>query len=271
MLKAFKTFLIPVDFSVNTEVAVARALNLIGQEKAVIHLLHVFRSFPLLNNTAAYAACVKKLEEWKVSLEECREGITAYVRLIEASSVQAGIRRTAEDLRPDVIIIGQSAMHNSFLVFRKMAPMRLAKATGIPVLTVKPGSLPHKAKTVVVPVDDGFPEGKMQALAILCQQAKLSIHLITFIDGRNVPSDFSASTLLQMYQWLKTTLHCPVVYSVVHGSNKAKAILQYAEKTGADILLVQSEKETKIGWGGRHISDVLPRGSKMQVLAVAAQ
>ncbi|HET7898016.1 MAG TPA: hypothetical protein VFL47_10110, partial [Flavisolibacter sp.] len=66
-----------------------------------------------------------------------------------------------------------------------------------------------------------------------------------------------------------TSLRCPVEYAVVHGSNKAKAILQYAEKTGADILLVQPEKETKIGWGDRHISDVLPRGSKMQVLAVA--
>ncbi|HET7898884.1 MAG TPA: universal stress protein, partial [Flavisolibacter sp.] len=234
MLKTFKIVLIPVDFSVNTEVAVARALNLIGQDDATIYLLHVFRTFPFLNNTAAYSDCVKKLEEWKASLEEGRKKITVHSRLLESSSVQSGIRATADELRPDVIVIGQSGVHSHLLSLRKVSPMKLAKATGIPVLTAKPGSMPHKTKTVIVPVSDTLPASKMQALEVLCQHTKLNIHLITLVNDRSTPSEFSASTLLQMYQWLKTSLRCPVEYAVVHGSNKAKAILQYAEKTGAD-------------------------------------
>ena len=80
--------------------------------------------------------------------------------------------------------------------------------------------------------------------------------------------DHNASALLQVYQWLKTSIHCPVEYAVLQGHNKAKAILAYAEKINADILLVHPETETKIGWLNKQISDVLPPASKMQVLAI---
>jgi hypothetical protein len=108
----------------------------------------------------------------------------------------------------------------------------------------------------------------MNTLVLLCKKTRLNIHLVTFVDEKNTPSEFSASTLLQVYQWLKTKLHCPVEYAVVHGSNKAKAILQYAKKNNADILLVYPKKETQLNWWNRHISDVLPADSKVQILAV---
>lgn len=268
MLKAFKTILVPVDFTVNTEVAISKTLAMIDREEAVICLLHVLPSLPFSSPTVAHAASLKKLEEWKVAIEECRDGVRVQYELREGSSVQAAIRQAAAALQPDVVVIGQSGTYAGFSLFRGILPMKLALATGLPVLTVKPGSLHSKIKTVVVPVSDTLPESKMQALEVLCRNVKLNIHLITLVDDSHAPSDFSASTLLQMYQWLKTRLRCPVEYAVVHGGNKAKAILHYAEKMNADILLVQPEKETKIGWGDRHISDVLPRTSKMQVLAV---
>jgi hypothetical protein len=96
----------------------------------------------------------------------------------------------------------------------------------------------------------------------------LSVHLVTFVDEKNAPSEFSASSLLQVFQWLKAKLHCPVEYAVVHGANKAKAILQYAEKKDADILLVYPKKETQLSWWNQHIPDVLPPNSKVQVLAL---
>jgi hypothetical protein len=146
--------------------------------------------------------------------------------------------------------------------------MRLAQSTQIPVFTVKPGALHSKPKTVIVPIADEIPDIKIHALELLCKKAKLNIHLVTFVNEKNVPSEFSASTLLQVYQWLKAKLHCPVEYAVIHGSNKAKAILQYAEKNNADILLVYPKKETQLNWWNRHISDVLPADSKVQILAV---
>jgi hypothetical protein len=119
-----------------------------------------------------------------------------------------------------------------------------------------------------VPIADTIPDIKIHALELLCKKTRLNIHLVTFVDAKNIPSEFSASALLQVYQSLKTKLHCPVEYAVMHGPNKAKAILQYAEKNNADILLVYPKKETQLSWWNQHISDVLPSTSKVKVLAV---
>lgn len=267
MVEAFNTVLVPVDFSINTEVAIAKAVSLLDGEEAVIHLLHVFSSFSFSGNSR-YEDSERKLQQWKASIEDGWQGVSVQWHIRKGGSVQKIISQAVKELKPDLVVIGQSATHTGFSFFRPVLPMMLSTATGIPVLTVKPGALHRQTKTVVVPVADALPENKLQALELLCRKGRLNVHLVTFVNENNVAPEFSASVLLQMYQWLKSRLRCPVDYAVVHGTNKARALLQYTEKMNADILVVHSDVETRIGWGNRHISDVLPRGSKVQVLAL---
>jgi nucleotide-binding universal stress UspA family protein len=265
-LQTFKNILVPVDFTLNTEVAINKTLELIDDEGSVIHLLYV-------NKTGSFkkdiqAGCEKKLEQWKDTIEDYHPSISVQLSIEESTSIQTSIRQKAEEINADLIVIGQASTHYWLPVLKTVLPMHLAASTHIPVLTVKPGAMHNKAKTIVVPIADEIPEIKLHALEMLCKKARMNIHLITFVDDKNVPSEFSASALLQVYQSLKAKLHCPIEYAVMHGPNKAKAILQYAEKNNADILLVYPKKETQLSWWNRHISDVLPADSKVQVLAV---
>lgn len=267
MLQSFKNILVPVDFTLNTEVAINKTLELMDHEEAIIHLLHVNHGGYSLKK-ATPADCERKLWEWKQLIEEEHPGITVQASVQESSSVQNAIRNKAEMINADLIVIGQSSAHYWLPLFKTVLPMRLAQSTQIPVLTVKPGALRNKPKTVIVPIADEMPDIKINALELLCRKTRLNIHLVAFVDARNSPSEFSASALLQVYQWLKSRLHCPVEYAVMQGDNKAKAILQYAEKSNADILLVHPKKETKLNWWNGHITDVLPADSKVQILAV---
>lgn len=267
MLQSFKNIVVPVDFTLNTEVAINKTLELIDHEEALVHLLHVHRSGYSFKKEA-HLNCEKKLNEWKHAIEDEHPDITVRVHIQESSSIHNAIKTKAEKINADLIVIGQSSTHYWLPVLKTVLPMRLAQSTQIPVLTVKPGALHNKPKTVIVPIADEIPDIKINALELLCRKTRLNVHLVTFVGEKNVPSEFSASTLLQVYQWLKARLHCPVEYAVVHGSNKAKAILKYAEKNNADILLVYPKKETQLNWWNRHISDVLPADSKVQVLAV---
>jgi hypothetical protein len=45
-------------------------------------------------------------------------------------------------------------------------------------------------------------------------------------------------------------------------------LMLFAEKINADVLLLDTSSETKVGWMNRHISDILEPGSKVQVLAL---
>jgi nucleotide-binding universal stress UspA family protein len=279
MYNSFKNILIPVDLSINTEVAVKKGLEL-ADKGTTIHLLNVQsdslpgitssvrKYFMSVNQLADDRMIEQKLEEWKQSIEERTTGITVCSWIILENSIQKGIEKKARQLAVDLIIIGKSSHHSYFPFLNTIIPSRIVQKTGITVLTVKPGSINNKIRTVIVPIASEATKNKMEVIATICRKFKVKIHLVIFINSENEQSGFYASSLLQVYQWLKSSIHCPVEYAVLHGQNKAKAILHYAEKINADILLVDPVTETKIGWLNKHISDVLPPASKVQVLTI---
>jgi nucleotide-binding universal stress UspA family protein len=267
MLQSFKKILVPVDFTLNTEVAINKTLELIDDDQPVIYLLYVKKPDYSLKKDQ-HPDYIKKLKQWKETIEDYHPSVVVRFSVKKSKSVQTAIKEKAEEINADLIVIGQTSTHYWLPVLKTVLPMRLAASTRIPVLTVKPGALHGKAKTVVVPVTDEIPDIKIHALELLCKKVRLNIHLVTFVDDKNVLPEISASAVLKTYQWLKAKLRCPVEYAVMHGTNKAKAILQYAENNNADILLVYPKKETQLSWWNRHIPDVLPADSKVQVLAV---
>lgn len=266
-MQSFKKILVPVDFTLNTDVAINKALELISEESSIIHLLYVkapdysFKKDP-------HPDYERKLKQWKDAIEEYHSSVIVRLSIKKSGSIQNAIKEKAEEINADLIVIGQTARHHWLPVLKTVLPMRLAASTNIPVLTVKPGALHTKTKTVVVPITGEVPDIKIQALQQLCNKGILNIHLVTFADEKNLLPEISASAILKLYQLLRAKLHCPVEYAVMHGRNRAKAILYYAKKNNADILLVYPKKETQLSWWNQHIPDVLPADSKMQVLAV---
>ena len=258
---SFKTILVPVDFSINTDVAISKAIEIGDKDATTLHLLHVAAQ-------ESDEAALEQLNELKINIGKNATNVNVFTWLQQSSSVQQGIADKAKNLNADLIVIGKSSTHSWFPFLKTVASSDLVELSGTAVFTVKPGALHNAIKTVVVPVAEDLPEQKMQAILALCKKGKIKVHLVTFMNDENIASEFSAAALLKFYQWLKDSVHCTVEYAVLHGSNKVKAVLLYAEKIEADILLVHPTSETKIGWMNRHISDVLSPDSKVQVLAV---
>jgi nucleotide-binding universal stress UspA family protein len=276
MDQSFKTILVPVDFSINTEVAVRKALEVVDKFRGTIHLMHV--NHQMKSNLISV---VKKsyrdepklpaeqlLLEWKRTIVDSIPTINVGISLEHHSSIQMSIEKKALQLKADLVVIGKKSNHFWLPFLNTVLPNELCEVTGSAVLTVKPGSLHNKIRTLVVPITTEVPRSKMDAIAALSRKTSLKVYLVTFSNENNIPADFSASALLKVYQWLKESIHCQVEYSVLHGSNKAKALMLFAEKINADVLLLDTSSETRVGWMNRHISDILEPGSKVQVLAL---
>jgi nucleotide-binding universal stress UspA family protein len=274
----FKKILIPLDFSINTDVAVNKGVEL-ADTGTTIHLLYV-HSFGLPGLTGIvkrfiteaaelpdYKMVKKKIAQWKACIEETRNDICVHTWIVLEGSVQKAIEKKAEQLAVDLIIVGKNSQHSWFPIFNTVLSDKLAKKTGVVVLTIKPGAINKRNQTIVLPVTNETAGHKLEVISAICRKFRVKIYLVTFLNNASESPGFSASSLLQVYQYLKFT-HSHVEYAVLHGHNKAKAIMEYAEKIKADILLVQPEAETRIGWPDRHISDALPLGSKVQVWAV---
>lgn len=265
-MRAFHDILVPVDFSFNTEVAVQKALELADGQALRLHLLHVRKGVePQDGRDARY---YEELATWKEGLEEREGRVEVKPLLLHARSVQEGIRQAACTTGADLVVIAKKRELHWYSLFPDVMPMRLAEQTKVPVLTVRPGAMHSRVRIVVVPISDQLPQRKMETLEILSRRGgRIHVHLVTHID-QNGPSPYSAAALLDLYQWLQKRLRCPIEYSVVHGSNKARSILDYAHRVEADLLLLHPDGESRIGWWDRHISDVLSPRSKVQVLAV---
>ncbi len=277
-MNSFRTILIPVDFTINTKIAIKKAIELAG-EGTIIHLVNIHvpqifdlfaglqRSFMMDGINKAYSDISQKLGELKGNIEESADEVRVCTWISYESSVQSVIENKARDLGADLIIIGKHSQHSWLPFLNTVIPSIIAERTSIPVLTVKPGSIKSKARKIVVPLTSVEADKKLEVIETLCSKYRPQVFLVTFMD-ENKPSEFHASSLLQAFQRLKRSVRCPVEYVVLHGHNKAKEILKYAERIDADILLVNPKTETKLGWLNQRISDVLPPESRIQVLAV---
>lgn len=264
MVVSFHTILIPVDFSVNTEVAVAKTLEISDGLAPRVFLLHVLRA-AALPTKKDWDAAEAGLEKWKEHIRKAHPGITAAGTVRKAESVQECVRCVATELGAGLIVIGKSSGPAGILSFPTVEPMRLAEVSGIPVWTLKPGCLQQPMRTIVVPIADHLHGNKLAALELLCRRGKPVVHLVAFGSEDNRPSDTSA--LLRVYQWLKTRLHTPVEFALLPGISRGKALLDYARQVHADMLLAYPQAETRIGWKNQ-IPDALPAASPMQILAV---
>jgi nucleotide-binding universal stress UspA family protein len=278
MQNAFKTILVPVDFTRSTEVAIRKAIELATND-SIIHLFHVQTSrvfgtadtsyyHPLVGNVDSQNGLPQAILnhlKWEIQRR------SPYVRICTwmafDNNIQASIESKAAALGADLVIIAKKSHHSWLPILNSVESNKIAARTGSPVLTVKLGSTNCEPRKIIVPVTDGVSSRKMDVIRILQHKFRVKVFLVTFMTA-DKPSQFRASAVLQMFQWLKTTVHCPVEYVVLHGSNKVKEIVLYAERINADVLLVHPQTETRIGWPNKHISDVLPPESRVQVLTV---
>ena len=276
---SFKTILVPVDFSINTVVAVNKAVQVADAHGAVIHLVHLIQAPLYMNLTRAISSqdaidrtgqltAAQKLDQWKTSIEQAMPGISVVPWIVMNASIRETIEKKATEVKADLIVIGKKSSHSWFPFLNTVTPSALAYETGTAVLTVKPGAMYNDIKTIVVPVSGGVPRQKLETLSALVGKFKVKVHLVIYLEDGRRPEEEDASSLLKVYQWLQHSLNCPVEYSVLKGSNRARTLLQYAEKISADMVLVDPVSETHTGWLNTHISDWLPAHSKMQVLSV---
>ena len=70
MRERFQNILVPVDFSLNTEVAVCKAAELVNSEESSISLLHVVPNFLFRNRQKYFTGAESKLKQWKERIEE---------------------------------------------------------------------------------------------------------------------------------------------------------------------------------------------------------
>lgn len=285
MAKRFNSILVPVDFSENTDIAISKALSMSPCEGCILHLLHVqqighrnflqflkqlFRGYSWKQVQTGINNSEMKLVNLKQSVEAGRNDIKVHTSVCYGETVENMITKKAVNLGVDLVVLGKRSRHSSLPNLNTVIPSRIALSTGVPVLTVKPGSLYNTVKKVVIPVGPDYPASKLSVVEALQNEPGMEIMLVVFPYEANNHA-YSKQALLNAFRTLKSQSSNPVRYEVLQGKNKARALVNYCMRIDADMLIVHPGSETRVGsWINSHISDLLPASSRTQILAVKA-
>ena len=271
--------LVPVDFSINTEVAVKKAVELAQAPGTVIHLLHV-RSFQNawnhilgrnghsnMDKEKYNSDALRKLKEWKVAIELTIPQTTVKIYLVEGS-VHTKITQVAIHIKARLVIIAKKRNPDFFGLSASVYPDRLAKYSTCPVLAIKRGSMQNKIKTIVVPVRSFVPLRKIELAIEFAKRDRAQIHVVT-LQSKLATWNTDRNYLIETYRLLKSRLINAVEYHILNGTNLPKATLEHARQIGADMILANPCSETKIkGFTCRYMNDLLLASSKLQILLV---
>jgi nucleotide-binding universal stress UspA family protein len=270
MAATFDKILIPADFSLNTEIAVKKAVELVGSDETVIHLLHVVPPGKKSKNQFRVWVAERDLNQWKYAIQQSGPHIRVKIHVLRGRSVGQTIIECAGMLGPDLIIIAKQNNHRRWFLPGSASPDIVAKRTNCPVLTVKPGSMVNRTRVIVLPIRDFLPERKLEWAILLAKRFKAQVHLLAIGEEAGPKDGLLSQTFLKAYHLLREKLHHPVEYSAATRHSPAKAALNYAELIMADMILVNPQTESGVSGftGFRHISDFLTRDSRIQVLDV---
>jgi nucleotide-binding universal stress UspA family protein len=262
MAIAFNTILVPVDFSQNTDIAVRKAAELAGREGgAELHLLHVVRDGESRESATGRldALIHTRYREMRVK-----------AHILQGQSVQRTIIECAGLLQPDLIVIGKSEPPRRWFQLRGVSSDVIAKKSNCPVLTVKPGSAECKTRVILIPIRNFLPERKLEWAVLLAKRYRAQVHLLAIQDRQEQKDWALPQVFLKAYHQLREHLHHPIEYSATGKQSAAKAALSCAELIMADMIVVNPETESGVSGfvGYRHISDLLKKDSRIQVLDI---
>ena len=296
----YRVIMVPVDGSVFSRQAVFQGLRLARKNGAQLRLVRV-GSMPVvfggpemvqLENTAWKLERESILKQLYQLAAECRgsSGIDVTVS-VEDGPVADALGSHALSHKVDLIVMASHARRGIARVWHGSIADRLIRATGLPVLVVRPPSLATEMtsgpcfKRIIIPLDgSALAERSLKPALALAELEEAEVTLLRVVpEEKNIPEGVIHSSIgparandVQDAQWylasvriLLSQRRLTVRSKVLIAADVPSAILEYAESREADLIAIATH-----GRGGLaramvgSVADRLVTGGMISVLAV---
>lgn len=227
MSLAFRKILIPVDFSISTEVAIEKAIE-VAEPSARIHLLHMqYYGYPglspgayrfiLPNEKRDYVEAVQKMEKWKDVIESSYKKVNVSYGIDNLNSVQHGIEKAVRTIDPSLIIVGKKSRYTWMPFMKLVNPVRLTKSIGKPVLVVRPGAIHNNLRKIILTIDPDMRSEKLDVIQAICRKNVVKVYLLSFANDMVHSSTLHKYILLKCYECIKAEGGHQIENAVIYG------------------------------------------------------
>ena len=296
----YKTIMVPTEGTGFDREAIRVALRLATKSDAVIHLVRVMKTSPLIGvapgsdgvamvSEAAGVTRDRELSELYMLAAECREMTTAtIVTALEDGPVADVLEAYAARVSPDVIVISSHGRHGFARLSLGSVTDSLVRNSHVPVLVVKPEPSylnPHAAERfdqVVIPLDGSTLAEQIVEPAIrLARLEEAELVLLQVMSAQ----DEDVSTNLSKAWWedglpiahaylnriaARIRLHgLSVSTDIVIGTSVADAIGSFAKSRRARLVAIATHGRSGLRRAVRgSVADELMRNAGMSLLVM---
>jgi len=222
--------------------------------KSLIKSKLLFFNVPVIEEEEYYLK-IEKLERLKKRLEK-RFGIliTCFENRGDFMKV---LKSHVKDFSVDLTVLGTKKRSWLKEIFFENKVNSVIGALSCDVLCVSSGSQTETLKKIVVPVGRSIPRKEIGIAYEFAKKFAGRIYLIALNASEKQLSDQSTKTLIASYRYLKDLTNIPIECCTVNGTNLASATMHYAQRVGADLILINEGSESyfkKPLWNGNIVN-----------------
>lgn len=281
MQRLFDHILVPVGFNRNTNFLMEKAVQAANHFGCDIHLLHVCTPYlPVSVFFDGYFSAPAFFNTEEKARHKMKKLVSRYRhRLREGLVLDASVSSGSWDVQMKELIITR---HINLVMIPKhkrkffgalvyeVDVNELSLQSQCPILTVTRDFDVQHLQNIVVPVNDFLPLRKLSVATRLASQFNGMIHLMGHRSNRYADDKRNVKYLTMAYQLLRDYADVKVYCSSKEGRNVADDTLEYATNIQADLIVVNSGKESILkGWFSRWFGNYLYRRSAIPVLTIA--
>lgn len=251
-----KNILTPTDFSETALLAIEHSAFMARLSKATLHLLHVIKISEFtytINNPAALGNDIQDIENFSLQkLNEIAEQLKVKYAININTSISKGnpaeeIEVAVNNYKIDMVIMGTHGASGFNEYFIGSNAHKTIKRCHCPVITVQVDSKKLGFHDIVLPVENTYHSlEKVNKTVDLAKLYAAKIHLLGVQHNQEETAIKQFDLMLENVE--KVIKHAGLSHdkTIVNGDNLAEQTLKFAEKAGADLIVVLTDHESEL-------------------------
>lgn len=253
MLSKINKILVPVDFSEQSLIALSQSYNLAEKIDAEIVLLYVIEEVnPMIKRlykelNGIHEAVLNNLKN--LAEEKSKEtGLKISVEL-EEGKIYAKVNEVAKRLDATFIIMGTKGGEGSKFIGSNAN--KVVKTAPCPVITIKGKQHNQGCERIVLPLDLTKETGdKVKQAILFAKLFKAEVFIVSvLLTGKEDVVNKLKDQLVIVKKYIeRNNVKCTaeVVKILKSEESLSKAVIKYAEKISADLLMIMTQEESDI-------------------------
>lgn len=248
--------LIPIDFSETSMLAIEHATFTAKLFKAELVLLHVvekhWEKFSIVVPEMRIAppddiinAIEKRLEALAATIRS-EHGIKS-ICITANGTIFSEIISVSKEHNVDLIILGTHGTSGFAEFFVGSNAYKVVTSAECPVISVQTHSQKLGFKDILVPIDNSaHSRQKINHAIVLARQFEAKLHIVGLADFEEETELHKFEIKLEQIEEYVKKCDLTCTKEIIHGKNQAKMTADYAQATGADLIIIMTDQDENI-------------------------